>query len=126
MVIKVKRNGQWVEVVSSGSSGGTVEIDATLTQQGKAADAKAVGDAINDLPINVDENGYTDIRGMPHMTNWIVSEAANSITLVCNMENGEAHTHVLSFDDNGYPIRITVDGINIDGTWAINEEVSDE
>lgn len=31
------------------SGGGTVEVDATLTQEGMAADAKAVGDAIGAL-----------------------------------------------------------------------------
>ena len=55
MAIKVKRNGQWVEVVSSNNSGGTVEVDATLTQQGKAADAKAVGDAIDNLESQVEQ-----------------------------------------------------------------------
>lgn len=33
----------------SGSGGSTVEIDATLTQEGKAADAKATGDRLSEL-----------------------------------------------------------------------------
>lgn len=37
-------------------SGGNVELDATLTQSGKAADAKAVGDAINQLSEEMENN----------------------------------------------------------------------
>lgn len=33
-----------------GSGGASVELDSTLTQSGKAADAKAVGDAVNAIP----------------------------------------------------------------------------
>lgn len=35
----------WVEF----GSGGSVELDTTLSQEGKAADAKAVGDRIGDI-----------------------------------------------------------------------------
>jgi hypothetical protein len=36
-------------------SGGNVELDTTLVQSGKAADAKAVGDAINGLRSYIDD-----------------------------------------------------------------------
>ena len=36
-------------IVIEGGGGGNVDLDTTLTQSGKAADAKAVGDAINQL-----------------------------------------------------------------------------
>ena len=38
-----------------GSFGSNVEVDSTLTQTGKAADAKATGDAINQLQTSIDE-----------------------------------------------------------------------
>lgn len=44
----------------SGSGGSAVEIDATLTQEGKAADAKATGDRLSELSKEIDdlkENG---------------------------------------------------------------------
>lgn len=41
-VLKVKKNGIWEEV----SGGSSVEIDASLSIEGAAADAKAVGDAL--------------------------------------------------------------------------------
>ena len=40
---------------SGGGGGSTVELDTTLTQSGKAADAKAVGDAIPAYKINLDQ-----------------------------------------------------------------------
>jgi hypothetical protein len=43
-------------------SGGTVDVDATLTQSGMAADAKAVGDAIGQLSGEIaNANPYSDI-----------------------------------------------------------------
>ena len=41
--------------VSGNGSGGTVDVDATLTQSGMAADAKAVGDAIGQLSEAIDD-----------------------------------------------------------------------
>lgn len=47
-VLKIKReDGTW-ESISSGS-GSSVDLDDTLTQSGKAADAKVVGDKFDDL-----------------------------------------------------------------------------
>ena len=46
-VLKVKKDdGTW-EIVTSGIRE-SVEIDSSLTESGKAADAKAVGDALNE------------------------------------------------------------------------------
>lgn len=48
-IFKIKKaNGRW-DIVGDGGGGSMIDIDATLTQSGKAADAKAVGDAINNL-----------------------------------------------------------------------------
>lgn len=54
----------------SGSGGATVEIDGTLTQSGKAADAKAVGDQLSAL------NAAIDAKGDP--TDEQVSTAVNA------------------------------------------------
>ena len=44
-VIKIKKeDGTWEEV--SGSASGKVKVDASLSTEGAAADAKAVGDAL--------------------------------------------------------------------------------
>ena len=39
----------WAAVSGGGSGGGSVDVDATLTKAGYAADAKAAGDAISEL-----------------------------------------------------------------------------
>ena len=46
MILKVKHNGKWVSQSVVASS---IEIDKTLTKEGAAADAKAVGDKIGDV-----------------------------------------------------------------------------
>lgn len=43
--------GGWAWKAQQGS--GTVAVDKTLTQEGKAADAKAVGDAVNEIETNM-------------------------------------------------------------------------
>lgn len=43
-----------------GSLGSNVEVDSTLTQTGKAADAKAVGDAISNLNTLVGDTSVSD------------------------------------------------------------------
>lgn len=43
--------GGWAWKAQQG--GGTVAVDTTLTQEGKAADAKAVGDAVNEIETNM-------------------------------------------------------------------------
>ena len=42
-----------------GGGGGNVELDTTLTQSGKAADAKAVGDKFNNYPTKIEMENAT-------------------------------------------------------------------
>ena len=44
----------WVKI-GDGGSGGSVDLDTTLTQAGMAADAKAVGDRLGDIDAAFDE-----------------------------------------------------------------------
>lgn len=54
---KLHDDDSWTwESVPADSEGGTVELDTTLTASGKAADAKAVGDALNG---KLDKSGGT-------------------------------------------------------------------
>lgn len=48
-ILKYKLNGQWIELsggAQGGGSGNGVEVDASLSTAGMAADAKATGEAI--------------------------------------------------------------------------------
>lgn len=58
-----------LELISSKPSS-SVEVDTTLTQSGKAADAKAVGDALAELEAQIPEGGggvsdYTELTNKP-------------------------------------------------------------
>ena len=44
--ITISADGKTISAIGGGGGGSTVELDTTLTQSGKAADAKAVGDAL--------------------------------------------------------------------------------
>lgn len=44
--ITISEDGKTISATGGGGGGSTVELDTTLTQSGKAADAKAVGDAL--------------------------------------------------------------------------------
>lgn len=74
MSIKVRENGQWVNLPCSGVSdvtqGGVVNLDTTLTKSGYAADAKAVGDKIGNLSDLITEDQSNLVAA--------INEAANS------------------------------------------------
>ena len=60
MAIEIQAKNPVIELGipgSAGSGGSTVELDTTLTQSGKAADAKAVGDALNDKQDTLIQSG---------------------------------------------------------------------
>lgn len=74
MAIKVRENGQWVNLpcneVSNITQGGLVNLDTTLTKSGYAADAKAVGDKIGNLSDLITEDQSNLVAA--------INEAANS------------------------------------------------
>lgn len=65
--IKPDKNGN-VEITIPDSSQ-NVELDTTLTQSGKAADAKAVGDALTELEQKIPENGGGGVSDYAELTN---------------------------------------------------------
>ena len=82
-----------------GSGGASVELDTTLTQSGKAADAKAVGDALaNKQP----KGDYLTQNELPDMTAYRTAEAQNVI------DAGKQDTLIQSGASVGQIAKITV------------------
>lgn len=101
--------------------GKIVDLDATLTQSGKTADAKAVGDAIGNLSKEIDtiKNSMVDGGDDPAITAIAVTESADgSVTMVNTLADGGTETLVISPDANGNPSKLTYNGIEIPIAWT--------
>lgn len=91
---------------SGGGGGASVELDTTLTQSGKAADAKAVGDALADKQPKGD---YLTQNELPDMTAYRTAEAQDVIdagkqdTLIQSGAAVGQIAKITAVDDNGKP-----------------------
>ena len=89
-----------------GSGGASIELDTTLTQSGKAADAKAVGDALAEKQPKGD---YLTQNELPDMTAYRTAEAQNVIDAGKQdalIQSGAAVgqiAKITAVDDNGKP-----------------------
>ena len=109
------------EKVASLSPSSSIELDTTLTQENKAADAKAVGDSISNqsamiddkfksLPIMVADDGYTDIIGLRQPTAISAVKDGDTITITTLLDGGVASSTIVILDDDGFPAIINTDG----------------
>ena len=75
MALRIKQNGRWVDVKT------LQDLDTSLSIEGMAADAKAVGDKIDDLPIAVyeqpDGSSFTEVLGLRAAKDINISRANN-------------------------------------------------
>ena len=91
---------------SGGGSGASVELDTTLTQSGKAADAKAVGDALAEKQPKGD---YLTKNELPDMTAYRTAEAQDVIDAgkqAALIQSGAAVgqiAKITAVDSNGKP-----------------------
>lgn len=104
--------------------GTTTGVDATLTVEGKAADAKAVGDKLAAIPVTVSEDGYTDITGLRQIIGGSVVKDGSTITVTTTLQGGETHTDVITLNDDGYPSAIVSDGMESQWSWEGFEDVA--
>lgn len=95
------------EAAKSGGGGGSaVELDTTLTQSGKAADAKAVGDALAEKQPKGD---YLTQNELPDMTAYRTAEAQDVIdagkqdTLIQSGATVGQIAKITAVDDSGKP-----------------------
>lgn len=103
----------------------TVELDTTLTQSGKAADAKAVGDALASIGgtaavINYDQN----VKAINHRGfNWVAPE--NTIpAFIQSKKKGFTYVECdVAFTSDGVPVLLHNDTIDAtsDGSGKISE-----
>lgn len=111
IVVKaVDENGKptaWEAVdMPSGGGGASVELDTTLTQSGKAADAKSVGDALAEKQPKGD---YLTKNELPDMTAYRTAEAQDVIdagkqdTLIQSGATVGQIAKITAVDDNGKP-----------------------
>ena len=101
--------------------GKIVDLDTTLTQSGKTADAKVVGDAIESLSKEIEtiKNSMVVDGDNPTITAIAVTESADgTVTMVNTLDNGETETIVISPDANGIPNKLTYNGTEIPITWT--------
>lgn len=70
---------EWVQEYVEEHSGQNVELDTTLTQSGKAADAKAVGDALDKLEEKIPSiEGLAKTEDIPNVPNWAMQPSKPS------------------------------------------------
>ena len=65
--------------------------------------------------------GSTDSGGscsMAALKSWEIVQSSDAVTLNYTLEDGSAHTDVITFDANGYPVSITHNGVTAEGTWT--------
>ena len=132
-IVDVRGSTYYCGIMNDGTSGGTSDIflDDTLTIAGKAADAKVTGDkiaeakkiatdaqkSVDDLPISVSSEGYTDINGLRQVTNMTFVKNDSSITLTTKLQGEQSSVSVVTLDDNGFPEKITTDGVECIVSW---------
>ena len=97
---------EWKAVDMPSGGGASVELDITLTQIGKAADAKAIGDALAEKQPKGD---YLTQNELPDMTAYRTAEAQNVIdagkqdTLIQSGATIGQIAKITAVDENGKP-----------------------
>ena len=95
--------GQYIRVKAVDENG---EITETET-----------ADAVEEIPVTVDEEGYTDITGLRQPTDIRVVKSGNRITMTTTVQGGKTVTSVIALDGEGYPTTITTDGLACALSW---------
>ena len=116
MAIRVKQNGKWINVKAQ------QDLDTSLSIEGMAADAKAVGDKIDELPIAVYENyngkSFTEILGQRSATNIRMSKVQNQIQIRIDLEDGETIFNYIDLNANGFPTAISTNNTFCNLDWS--------
>lgn len=75
-----------------------------------------------DLPISVDENGYTQIEGLPRATSIDTVQNGNTVNVTITMQDGSTINGVMTLNDAGEIASYTEDGITCTFTHSVVTE----
>ena len=115
------------EAAQSGGGGASVELDTTLTQSGKAADAKAVGDALAEKQPKGD---YLTQNELPDMTAYRTAEAQDVIdagkqgTLIQSGASVGQIAKITAVDESGKPTAWEAADISAGGGWELITDIT--
>lgn len=100
--------GQFIRVKSVDDSG--------------AVTATETAEVVLDTPVDVAEDGYTDISGLRQPTAMSVVQSDTEITITTTLQGDVESVSVVTLDSEGYPTTIVTDGVSCAVTWEGFEE----
>lgn len=65
------------------------------------------GAVLEELPLTVTDDGYTDISGLRRVTGAAIHEGTDKATVTLTLEGGAEERYEILWDENGYPAKIT-------------------
>lgn len=95
--------GQYVRVKAVDENG---EITETET-----------ANAVENIPVTVDDAGYTDISGLRQATDVSVVKSGSTITVTTTLQGDVSSVSKITLDENEYPVSITTDGVACAVSW---------
>ena len=74
-------------------------------------------DFLNQLPVTVSDDGYTEITGLRQIESINVVRVGQEISVTTTMQGDVTYTDTITLDDNGRPVSINANGTDIPLTW---------
>lgn len=106
---KVGDKAQWIDPPSGGA-----EVDATLTQEGKAADAKATGDRLSELSKEIADLSWNDLQDKPFGEEVTETELVAETTL--DIDRAWGYDYIQGIYEDTVPLGeeviVTFDGVD--------------
>lgn len=122
-ILSWKSLDERLKKLEESGDGGSIELDATLTQEGMAADAKAVGDRIGD--IIKDGKTALDSTWSSKKIEASLSSGFDNVENTCMSYTASVEAHVRGQDESIYNLERSVGDIDsaLDGIIAIQNEL---
>ena len=84
------------------------------------------GAVLEELPLTVTDDGYTDISGLRRVTGAAIHEGTDKATVTLTLEGGITEGYEITWDENGYPAKITRgDGSVCSFVWTADAPVEE-